>query len=128
MACRTNSGTTSAHTPSMAIAEAIAASSASAFLEGQALYILVAAGEDHDEIDEGPDAATAEGDELDDADPDMSCVEAVDAEETEEETQQQGNQPLLVRYRPGLATNSVPVDGDAALDADDGLFIDFRTA
>jgi len=71
-------------------------------LQGTPLGVGELVGDDHDEVDEGPDAAAAQGEELRDADADVSGVEAVDAEASQEEAQQQGDQPVLGRIRAGL--------------------------
>jgi hypothetical protein len=46
------------------------------------------AGQGDDQVDEVPDAETAEGDELEDAGTDLAQVEAVDAESAEQPRQQ----------------------------------------
>jgi hypothetical protein len=57
-------------------------------LEAQTLLVLLSAGQRNDEVDEVPDAETAEGDEFEDAGADLAQVEAVDAESAEQPRQQ----------------------------------------
>ena len=60
-------------------------------LEAQTLLVLLSAGQRNDEVDEGPDAESAEGDELEDTGTDLAQVEAVDAESAEQPRQQPGS-------------------------------------
>ena len=60
------------------------------------LRILVVAADDHNEVDQRPDAASAQRDELNDADDRFAGVETVDAERSEEEAEQQRREPVLV--------------------------------
>ena len=57
-------------------------------LKAQTLLVLLSAGQRNDEVDEGPDAESAEGDELEDTGTDLAQVEAVDAESAEQPRQQ----------------------------------------
>src|SRR5690606_19383886 len=61
---------------------------------------------DHDQVDQHPDAQTAEGHDHEDAGADLADVEAVDAEAAQEQAQQQGDDPgLLAGRRTCIATH-----------------------
>ena len=94
-------GATRAVTPSMPMPAKIRASSR-LLLEGQTRDIFEAAGEDHDEINQRPDAAAAEGQQLCDADAGMPGIETMDTKTAQKETQQHGGQPFLVGDRSCL--------------------------
>lgn len=64
------------------------------------IALLVGEGtdDDHDEVDQRPDAEAAEGDQLQDAGADLADVEAVRAEAAEKEAQQECRQDAFFRH------------------------------
>src|SRR5262245_33668501 len=79
-------------------------------LDRSAVAIRELADGDQDEVDQRPDAEAAQRDELQDTGADLAHVEAMDAEEAEEEAQQDG------RYEALLADSADPADSAAAGD------------
>ena len=64
--------------------------------EGPVLRVVEAAHRDQDQVDEVPDPAPAERDQLEDAEPGIAEIEAVDPEPADEERDQERGQPVLV--------------------------------
>ena len=77
---------------------------------GRPLGVGELAEQDQDQVDQVPDPAAAEGDQLQDAEAGVAEVEAVDAEAAEEPGEQGGHQPLAVGEQAGqlLAWNQPP--------------------
>src|SRR5699024_803057 len=61
-------------------------------LKGKAVLVLPGADQSDDQIDEGPQAQAAEGDELEDAGPDLAEVETIGAESAEQPRKQPGGE------------------------------------
>lgn len=62
-----------------------------------AVHVPEGADHNHDHVDQGPDAETAECKQLQDAGADLANVKTVDAEYPDKETQQEGREDALLR-------------------------------
>ena len=79
---------------------------------GLALAVLIAAAEQHDEVDKRPDSASAERHKLYDTYYGLAGIETVNTERTEKKAQQQCRKPILtalVRIRCGLLERAAAI-------------------
>lgn len=87
--------------------------------------ILEVSAEDDDQVDEGPDAQAADGEEHGYAGAGAADIEPVGADDAEKEAEQEGGDPFFL----GLAEeDALSFDGASALGADDGVVVDFCSA
>jgi hypothetical protein len=84
--------------------------------DGITFGIFEIAGEDHDQVDDGPDTAATECEQLRHADACMARVEAMHAKAAEKPAEQEGDQPTIVVLGwPVLAGSWIGTAEDIAL-------------